>query len=168
MNKTAVIFYEPASPSDYGEILRLNEAAIPAVNRIDEADLAILHGQALSLSVARSNDHIAGFLLALNETARYASENYQYFKGHYERFVYVDRIVVNMDFRRLGIGAGLYDTLLVPMDPAVTITCEVNLEPPNPGSLAFHRELGFTIVDEQETESGKKRVALMVRPGSKL
>jgi len=168
MNKAAKIFYEAASPSDYGEILALNEAAIPAVNRIDEADLATLHAQALSLTVARADDHIAGFLLTLDETARYASENYQYFKGRYERFVYVDRIVVNMDCRRMGIGAGLYDMLLATTDPTVTITCEVNLEPPNPGSLAFHRELGFTIVDEQETECGRKRVALMARPGSKL
>ena len=41
------------------------------------------------------------------------------------------------------------------------VVCEVNLDPPNPGSDAFHERLGFRVVDEQDT--GDKRVALMVR-----
>lgn len=47
---------------------------------------------------------------------------------------------------------------------AFVLTCEVNLEPPNPHSLAFHHRLGFTQVGEQVTTRGTVRVALLVRP----
>ena len=43
------------------------------------------------------------------------------------------------------------------------LTCEVNLKPPNPGSIVFHQQLGFAEVDQQETEQGAKRVSLMVK-----
>lgn len=160
-----MISYRSASPADYCEILGLNEAAIPAVNRIDSTELAALHGQAEALIVAGEENGVAGFLLALNETGDYASLNFQYFKQHFDRFVYVDRIVVSDAHRRKGIGAGLYDALFRLTPEARRITCEVNVKPPNPESLAFHAGLGFEIVDEQDTDGGAKRVALMVRNG---
>ena len=63
----------------------------------------------------------------------------------------------------MGIGAGLYRNLFESLPQASRVTCEVNVRPPNPGSMAFHRDLGFTVVGEQDTEDGAKRVALMVR-----
>jgi len=158
-----MIRIEPAKPHDHPDILVLNEAAIPAVNRIDATDLAHLHGQAELLLVARAGDALAGFLLALNERADYGSPNYVYFRNHYDRFAYVDRIVVGEAFRGQGIGARLYDDLFDRLQDVPRVTCEVNLKPPNPGSLGFHEKLGFAIVGEQDTESGAKRVALMVR-----
>ena len=106
---------------------------------------------------------MAGFLLALAERADYASPNFKYFQQTYDRFIYVDRIVVDPAFKRRGIGAGLYEALFARVPDAPHITCEVNLRPPNPGSLAFHRALGFEVVGEQDTEAGRKRVALMAR-----
>jgi predicted GNAT superfamily acetyltransferase len=160
---TSSLRYEPATLADYADILALNDGAVPAVNRIDADDLAGLHHQAEALIVARSNDAVAGFLLALNETAVYASLNFQYFRHRYDRFVYVDRIVVDPGHRRMGIGAGLYEALFDATSSAPRVTCEVNLRPPNPGSLAFHGKLGFRVVGEQDTEGGDKRVALMAR-----
>jgi len=43
------------------------------------------------------------------------------------------------------------------------MTCEVNLRPPNEGSMHFHQRLGFRQVAEQESEGGTKTVALLVR-----
>jgi hypothetical protein len=43
------------------------------------------------------------------------------------------------------------------------VTCEVNLEPPNPVSLGFHRALGFVDVAQQDTYGGTVRVQLMAR-----
>jgi predicted GNAT superfamily acetyltransferase len=64
-----------------------------------------------------------------------------------------------------GLGRLLYDAVV---DRARAlglgeVTCEVNLEPPNPGSLAFHRRLGFAQVGEQVTTGGSVRVALLAR-----
>ena len=55
-----MILYEAATPSDYGTILELNEAAIPEVSRIDEAELVKLHDQAALLVVGRAEDAVAG------------------------------------------------------------------------------------------------------------
>ena len=158
-----MIRYEPAVANDYEQILKLNELAIPAVNRIGVPELSSLHRQAKALIVARAEGDIAGFLLVLDESADYQSVNYQYFKNHYDQFAYVDRIVVSDQFRRMGIGLGLYEQLFALSGDSPRIACEVNVVPPNPGSLKFHASLGFLVVDEQDTDQGAKRVALMVR-----
>ena len=161
--EASAIRYEPATRHDYAEILALNEAAIPAVNRIDVAELARLHDQAEALLVARAQDRVAGFLLVLNERADYGSPNFRYFKDRYDSFFYVDRIVIDEALRGRGLGAGLYAALLDRPGRPQRVTCEVNLKPPNPDSLRFHERLGFRVVGEQDTEGGAKRVALMIR-----
>ena len=158
-----MIRIERAEYRDHPEILALNEAAIPAVNRIDAGELANLHDQAETLLVARADAQVLGFLLALNERADYGSLNYRYFREHFDRFAYVDRIVVGDANRGQGIGARLYAALFEQASGTPRVTCEVNLRPPNPASLRFHEHLGFQVVGEQDTEGGSKRVALMVR-----
>jgi len=153
-----------ATAADYPDILTLNEAAVPAVNLIPRARLEHLHQQSLHLLVARNGRDIAGFLLALPETADYDSINFDYFRRSYPRFVYIDRIVVSDRIRRSGVGVALYRDLesMLP-ESSPMMACEVNLHPPNPQSLAFHQRLGFEAVGEQETEGGTKRVCLMAR-----
>lgn len=156
-----------ATTGDYPGILALNEAAVPNVNSIDAGVLENLHEQSLLLAVARDtaadDPAIAGFLLALPETATYGSINFGYFKSRYPNFAYVDRVVVNAGYRRGGIGRQLYAFLIESAQRKERITCEVNVRPPNPVSLSFHTSLGFAAVAEQDTEGGAKRVALMVR-----
>ena len=155
-------------PSDYPAILRLNDGAVPHVNSIPEEKLAHLHRQSFYLGVARGGDgggEVAGFLLALAEDADYDSENFAYFRRRFARFVYVDRIVVAPAFRRAGVGAALYGDLARRLpDDCPSLTCEVNVRPANPESLAFHRKLGFEDVGEQETGGGAKRVCLLAKP----
>ncbi len=160
------MIFEDATPADYPAILELNQAAIPEVSHLDQAALANLHEQAELLTVARSNGEVAGFMLILKEGADYGSPNYQYFARNYDAFHYVDRIVVGEQFRRQGVGAGLYEVLFEAAAAAPRVTCEVNVRPPNPGSIGFHESLGFRTVGEQDTDGGAKRVALMVREGS--
>lgn len=151
---------------DYPDILRLNTDAVPDVNLIDANVLKNLHEQAAALVVAQeqSSGSIAGFLLIITEGADYDSLNYRYFAANYPSFAYVDRVVVSPDHQRKGIGKLFYQFLFELADgrPA---TCEVNVVPPNEQSMAFHQQLGFAKVDEQATEGGSKRVALLVRPG---
>jgi len=157
------MIFEAATTADYPAIIELNQAAIPEVSHLDEVALAALHQQAVLLTVARSGTAVAGFMLILREGADYSSLNYQYFATHYDAFHYVDRIVVGEQFRRQGVGAGLYEILFEAAADSPRVTCEVNLRPPNPGSLQFHETLGFVVVGEQDTDGGEKRVALMVR-----
>ena len=146
--------------ADYDALLRLNEEAIPAVNRIGRDELAKLHAQAASLRVASVGGLVAGFLLALRQGAEYQSLNYQWFSEKYESFGYVDRVVVGSLFRSGGVGRLLYDDLRQRCGDVPLLCCEVNLRPPNPASLAFHHVIGFREVGQQETEGGAKRVSL--------
>ena len=145
---------------DYDAVLRLNEAAIPAVNRITREDLTHLHAQSLSLRVAFAGELVAGFLLALRQGAEYGSPNYQWFSANYESFGYVDRVVVGSLYQGGGVGRLLYEDLRTLCGDAPVLCCEVNLRPPNAGSLAFHHVLGFREVGQQTTEAGAKRVSL--------
>jgi hypothetical protein len=102
-------------------------------------------------------------MVVLSENAVYDSPNFEYFKNRYADFAYVDRVFVSEPYRGRGVASSLYRDLVDELQGGTSrVTCEVNLIPPNPGSIAFHERLGFRQVDEQDTEGGHKRVSLMV------
>jgi uncharacterized protein len=153
---------ENATAADHPEILALNEGALPHVNRISQAELADLAAQSFYFRIAREGGRAVGFLLAFSENARYFSPNFLWFRERYRRFVYIDRIAVAVSSRRAGIGRELYaDLERVARAHAPDLTCEINIEPPNPGSFAFHERLDFVEVGRQHTDAGAKLVSLM-------
>lgn len=155
---------QSARVADYASILALNESALPHVNSIGVPELTALAEQAFTFDLVWSGQSLAGFILVLREGADYLSPNYRWFSSRYAQFVYVDRIVVSTDFNRHGIGRALYSRLeKLAFEVAPLIACEVNLRPANPGSLTFHRRLGFSEVGQQETGNGEKRVSMMVK-----
>ena len=155
---------ERPTVADYPEILAINESALPHVNRISVDDLERFAAQSHYFKVARDEGRLAGFLLAFSEQAAYDSPNFLWFRDRYPRFVYIDRIVVTPLRRRSGIGRLLYADLERSASAhAPDLTCEVNLEPPNPGSLLFHERSGFVEVGRQHTGGGEKYVCLMAK-----
>lgn len=152
---------------DYPSILTLNEALVEFLSPMDKALLGRLHGQAELLQVAEENGVIAAFLLLLREGKDYDSENYRWFSQHYEKFLYVDRIVVGVDFQHSGYGKLLYHLVFdhARCTGVPVVTAEVNLQPPNLPSLNFHKKTGFQEVGTQWVGSlctgGKKQVALL-------
>lgn len=149
--------------ADLEAVRLLNNSEIPHVSQLSPAELQHLAGQAFYFRVVISpTDEIVGFLLALNENAVYESMNFQWFKSRYDRFVYVDRVVVCTSAQGNGVGRLIYSDLCARAALAANIlTCEVNLRPENPKSLGFHQALGFDQVGTQDTEGGKKTVSLM-------
>jgi hypothetical protein len=154
------------TPDDVPALAALNDAAVPAVNALGTDGLAA-HVPAcdVALVVPDDDDAPLAFLLAVAPGADYASENYRWFSAHRPGSLYVDRIVVAPHAHGRGLGRLLYDAVV---DRARAlglgeVTCEVNLEPPNPDSLAFHDRLGFAQVGEQVTKGGSVRVALLAR-----
>jgi len=153
---------ERPTAADHPEILGLNESGLPHVNRISADDLADFAAQSHYFKIAREGGRLAAFLLAFSERAVYDSPNFLWFRDRYPRFVYIERIVVAPSQRRSGIGRLLYaDLERVASAHAPDLTCEVNLDPPNPGSLAFHERSGFCEVGRQHTDGGEKLVCLM-------
>jgi uncharacterized protein len=152
--------------ADTEEITRINDSEIPNVTAISAEDLIKLSHQAFHFRVVESpSGKIAGFVLALHEKAIYSSLNFMWFKARYPRFSYVDRIVIYSPFQGLGLGRRLYEDLqrvAVELRSPI-LSCEVNIRPPNPASLNFHRQFGFREVGVQDTEGGKKTVSLMIK-----
>ena len=154
----------PCTAADLPALLAINNACVPHVNALAAAELARLAGEAVALLVAEAADRVAGGLLALPPQARYESPNFLWFRARYAAFLYVDRVMVAEHARGFGVGRRLYEGLeaLRPAD-VPGIACEVNVDPPNPGSLAFHARLGFVQVGGQSVASTGKAVAMLVR-----
>jgi predicted GNAT superfamily acetyltransferase len=148
--------------SDLAEVLALNEASVPHVSRIDMEAMRWFARKAEYFRIVRLDTQLAGFLIGLGPGLDYASPNYRWFTQRHPRFGYVDRVAVAPDARRLGIASLLYEDYTSRLRGRVpVITCEVNLRPPNESSMAYHEGQGFRRVGAQETEGGKKEVALL-------
>ena len=87
---------------------------------------------------------------------------FRWFARRYPRFLYVDRIVVAGSTQARGAGSRLYRELhaLAVHDAVPLITCEFDIEPPNPASERFHARLGFREVGRQLLHGGRKTVSL--------
>jgi predicted GNAT superfamily acetyltransferase len=149
---------------DIPAILALNNSAVPAVPQATKSELLSLLGESTFGFAAVSDAEVLGFVIGFGPGLDYASPNYRYFETRGRDHLYVDRIVVAQEARGMRVGQTLYNRVV---DLAVEqgrdeVTCEVNVDPPNPGSLAFHSRLGFSEVDRQD--NGYATVALLARP----
>ena len=147
-------------------MLRMNNAAAPAVNVLDMSALEELVSWAAPCLVVETEAGPAGFVLALpGPGLDYSSDNYRRFSRDFDAFLYVDRIVVDPEVRSAGLGGALYSELAGEAAAQWPRICaELNVRPPNPPSLSFHDRHGFRVMAEQDTEAGTKRVALLEQP----
>jgi uncharacterized protein len=148
---------------DRSAVLSLNADHVEETSPLDAPALEALLAAAFYVGqVARGRD---AFLIALTPEADYASPNFQWFRRRGGRFVYIDRVVVANACRGRGLARQLYGELEVAARAAgyEELVCEVNIDPPNPASSAFHRALGFRPVGEAVV-SAPKRVQYLSRP----
>ncbi len=152
--------------SDVPAVAALNAAAAPAVNPMPEEDLRALFAMTDVALVATDRDRrLQAFVLSLAPGQPYGSENYRWFEARGRRHQYIDRIVVAPTAKGTGVGRALYESVFERARErgASEVTTEIQLEPPNPNSLAFHESLGFQRVAEQWTRGDTVRVALLSR-----
>ena len=148
--------------SDESNVIRLNNGSIPDVNLLTSDLFTHLTAQSKYCLTLIIDKELIGFLLALPPGILYSSENYRWFSSRYDKFLYIDRIVIKKSHRRCGFGSMLYDRLLMlNSNEYPTLTCEVNIAPINERSLEFHGSYGFQEIGTQETENGSKHVMLM-------
>jgi predicted GNAT superfamily acetyltransferase len=153
--------------ADLAAALALNNESVPALNPLDQPELARLVALTMVSLVAGVDGAFAGFCMVMPPGVDYASLNYAWFSAHagelgYDAFAYLDRIAVSPSARRLGVGRAFYDRLVEVLSGRVPVLfCEVNLRPRNDASLAFHEAVGFREVGQQDTDGGAKRVSLL-------
>lgn len=140
------------------ELLRLNNLAVPAVNQLTQPELEALVNEAAFAQVVADEYAVAGFILAFRQDARYDGFNFNWFKQRYPDFLYIDRIVVNASYRGQGVGKRIYEETQswCQAQTIPVMTCEVNLEPDNPVSHQFHKDLGFTELEAVLHPEGKR------------
>jgi len=144
-------------------VLALNNEHAQELSWLDADRLVELVGRAF---LARHIGAVDAFLLAFDQDADYDSPNFLWFRARYPRFVYVDRIVVAPSARGHGHARRLYDDLFRHALRAghQRVVCEVNREPPNPASDAFHATLGFGEVGAAAIHGGSKTVRYLAHP----
>lgn len=149
---------EPVSISpDDAEVLALNNEHAEELSLLDDDRFHRLIREAF---MAVRVGELDAFLIAFDEKADYDSPNFLWFRSRRDRFVYVDRIAVAASARGRGLARTLYLRLFEAAREAghVCVCCEVNAEPPNPASDAFHAALGFREVGAATLPDGKKSV----------
>ena len=154
-------------PADLPRILELNDAAHPAVTILSAEEMtALLRIAGYTFAAVDESGRLVGFVIGMLPGADYGSENYRFFEERGVDSLYLDRIVVDEGLRGQRIGRLLYDAVfaLAREQGRAEVTCEVNLDPPNPGSLRFHERLGFRRVGQQRTKGGSITVALLAAP----
>ncbi len=153
-----------AKHSDIDKIVKINKSAIPAVNYVSYNEFEWFLNRKLYFKIAENyQGAISGFLLVLPSGLEYKSLNYKWFSGRYDKFAYIDRIVIMDEFKKNGIGKSLYLDLEKNIGEYELIACEFNIEPPNPISKKFHESLNYENVGHQLTENQTKKVSLMIK-----
>jgi uncharacterized protein len=145
-------------------VLALNNAAGPNILPLDAHGLRFFHEHAAYFRVAEVDGHIAGFLIALTQDAPYQSSNFQWFRQRFERFMYIDRIVIASTRRGAGVGRVFYADVTSFAELRVPqLTCEVFLEPRNDVAVLFHGTYGFNEVGQQLMPGVERRVSMLTK-----
>ena len=156
----------PIEPGDLARVLEINQANVPEVGSIDAERLDYLVAESTLALVVALGGQVLGFCLVLPPDSTYDSVNYRWFAERFDDFMYLDRVAFDAEAQGRGLGTLLYeevDRQLASLDNAGRLTLEVNDDPPNETSLAFHAKRGFTEVGRQDTPYGIE-VSMQSRP----
>jgi predicted GNAT superfamily acetyltransferase len=152
----------PIDSADYTLVLALNEVNVDLLAPLDSDRLSSLVAIADRADVVDVGGEFAGFVITFGPGTTYDSANYRWFTQRLgDSFYYLDRIVLDDAFRRQGLGGFVYDEMERAASSYGRLALEVNLDPPNAASLAFHAARGYQEVGQ--ITNGAKTVALMTK-----
>ncbi len=155
--------------TDHAFVLRVNEENVEMLSPMDEEMLAYFLEIAELFKVIKVDGERAAFIIAIKDGVPINNPNYgvnyTWFSERYPRFLYVDRIVIDEPFRRIGLGRKIYDyveeharEIGVPY-----VTCEVDTVPYNEASMKFHEALGYVEVGTQLIRGGTVEVSMRAK-----
>ena len=126
-------------------IYDLNQANTPKVGPLESINhlKKLIELSAYNLLV-QDDDEIVGFIICMREGSAYGSENYKFFTQRLKKFLYVDRVAIDEQHRREGLGQAIYKEIFTKASyDDLPIALEVNTQPINQPSLDFHAKMGF-------------------------
>ena len=147
-------------------VLELNRVNVEVLSPMDGEKFDYFVRVSDMFQVAEANGEPVAFLIALREgVPDYTSENYIWFSKQYDKFLYVDRIVIDEKARGLGIGKQIYHGVFAKaaQDGVDKVTAEIDIIPYNGPSLEYHEAMGFREVGQQVIRGGEIKVSLQVR-----
>lgn len=138
----------PLREDDHDAVLAWNADHVELLAPLDTARLRQLLEWGAAGWIVESPAPV-GFVVTFVAGSEYDSSNYRWFAERHRSFLYLDRIVIDPSVRRSGIGTAVYDVLEERAAAHGPVLClEVNLDPPNEPSLAFHRARGYREVGQ--------------------
>lgn len=155
---TGSVDLKAAPPSLRAAVLALNAAVEAQTAPLTPARLDQLVAAAtFARAVPDGRGGAAAFLLGFAPGDAYDSPNFLWFRARMPRFAYIDRVAVAEGARGRGLARGLYAEFaaLAAARGLGPLVCEVNLDPPNPQSDAFHAALGFVELDRARAYNGR-------------
>ena len=143
-------------------LLRINNASAVETSLLSRERFEQLIGAARIATFIAPD---VAFLLAFEHNDIYDGGHFQWFQRRFDRFIYIDRVVVSGQGRRRGLGRLLYADLFERAEKLghTAIVCEVNALPPNPVSDKFHAAHGFDEVGTATFDNGAKTVRYLLR-----
>jgi predicted GNAT superfamily acetyltransferase len=148
----------PLADADRAALLRLNEYNWPAVHTLDTDTLAWLLGFGGHHFVAVDRTGaVLGYLLSFASQSNYDDDEIRELRRlTKEPFLYICQVVIARDHRGRGIGRAFYEEVAdaARREGTRLLCCDVNTNPPNPGSFAFHRRLGFVVIGSGTASNG--------------
>lgn len=156
----------PLEERDVEAVLALNELEVEKLAPMDEARLREILALADRFDVVELDGEFVGFVITVPPGVDYDSSNYQWHGERYgEAYYYLDRVVLHERARGHGLGGQVYDALEERAAAYGRLALEVNIDPPNEVSLAFHTSRGFESVGEITDDIGHRRVMLVKELG---
>lgn len=146
--------------ADTAAVLDLNSADVKLLSPMDADDLARARETATAVRVAEVDGQVVGFIVLYGPDADYRSINFRWHRDLFTDFLYLDRIVVDESRRRQGIASALYDEAERLATPHGRLCAEVNYQPPNEASLAFHAARDYSELGTLTQTSGTVCVML--------
>ena len=144
--------------TDVTRVLEINNANTPAVSELTMDELkSDLRNSLHALAIENEQGEVCAFCITFAPDAQDAGNNHRWFAERYKSFVYLDRIAIDSNHQSRGLGALLYQSVEQHMLDSAEyslLCCEVNLEPPNLGSIRFHKRIGFTEVGQHSPQQG--------------
>ena len=144
------------------ELLRVNNANARETSLLTREKLDRMIASA---RVATFIEPGVAFVLAFEQSDDYDGGHFLWFRNRFDRFLYIDRVVVAHGHRRFGLGQALYADLFERAGRLghSNIVCEVNAQPPDPISDKFHAAQGFAEVGKVTFDGGAKTVRYLLR-----